>query len=193
MDSPPSLGARLQAEGHRLRLAIEHLAGRALRRRVEPEDLVQEVYLRALQSDPARVPVEPASLRRWLVVLARHVVIDAVRAARAARRDGREEPLQRESWSRVPRGAEALPAAGPGPATRVAAAEGERKLLEAYRSLSPDHRRVLGLRQFEGLSAAETAGRMARSEAAVHSLYRRALEAWARAAESQGPDRGGRE
>ena len=55
--------------------------------------------------------------------------------------------------------------------------------LDAYHALAPDHRRVLGLRQFEGLSAAETGARMGRSEAAVHSLYRRALVAWEAAAE----------
>ena len=43
---------------------------------------------------------------------------------------------------------------------------------------TPDHRRVIGLRQFEGLSAAEVGQRLGRSESAVHSLYRRGLEAW---------------
>ena len=36
---------------------------------------------------------------------------------------------------------------------------------------------MIGLRQFEGLSARATAQRMGRSETAVHSLYRRALAA----------------
>ena len=51
-------------------------------------------------------------------------------------------------------------------------------LERAFLELDPEHRRVIGARQFEGLSAAETARRMARSETAVHSLYRRALLAW---------------
>jgi DNA-directed RNA polymerase specialized sigma24 family protein len=41
---------------------------------------------------------------------------------------------------------------------------------------------VIGLRQLEGLTAAEAGLRLGRSEVAVHSLYRRALEAWERAA-----------
>jgi DNA-directed RNA polymerase specialized sigma24 family protein len=41
---------------------------------------------------------------------------------------------------------------------------------------------VIGLRQFEGLTAAQAGARMGRSEAAVHSLYRRALESWESAA-----------
>ncbi len=54
--------------------------------------------------------------------------------------------------------------------------------LAAFGTLTPEHRRVLGLRRFEGLSAAETAARMGRSETAVHSLFRRALVAWEEAA-----------
>ena len=67
------LGERLAAEGQRLRLLVEHLAGRAVRARVEPEDLVQEVYLRALARPADAPPEEPgeAALRRWLTVLAR--------------------------------------------------------------------------------------------------------------------------
>ena len=55
----------------------------------------------------------------------------------------------------------------------------EARLMRAFEQLTPEHRRVLGFRQFQGLSARETAVRMGRSETAVHSLYRRALQAWA--------------
>jgi len=175
------LGERLAAEGPRLRLLIEHLCGRAVRARVEPEDVLQEVYLRAL-ARPVEAPgPEPGegALRRWLNALARHAVLDVVRAARTAKRDGREEPLARSDWSLTGHPQSALAARSPGPATRAAQAEGDACLVAAYRRLAPDHRRVLGLRQFEGLTAAQAARRMGRSEAAVHSLYRRALEAWA--------------
>jgi DNA-directed RNA polymerase specialized sigma24 family protein len=58
--------------------------------------------------------------------------------------------------------------------------------LEAsFAELSGEHRRVLGLRQFAGLSARETGARMGRSESAIHSLYRRALEAWQLALEKK--------
>ena len=58
------------------------------------------------------------------------------------------------------------------------------RVTRAFESLSPAHRRVLGLRQFEGLSAREAAARTGSTEKAVHSLYRRALEAWERALEA---------
>lgn len=172
--SPSDHGARLASCEGRLHLLCAHLAGSAVRSRVEIEDLVQEVYLRAL-ADPASWPSDANALFRYLSAIARHVVIDVVRAARAAKRDGREEALDRNTWSRAGH----TPAAvTPGPRTRAVGKEESRKLAKAFLALSPEHRRVIGLRQFEGLSAREAAARMGRGESAVHSLYRRALAVW---------------
>jgi RNA polymerase sigma factor (sigma-70 family) len=171
-------GERLAGHERRLRLLLAHLAGRAVRARVELDDLVQEAYLRAL-ADPRGLPAhEPGEAPLWraLVLHARHTVIDVARALRAAKRDGVCEPLARSSWSRGGVGAPA--AAGPGPATAAAARESGRAIAGAFLELAPEHRRVIGLRQFEGLSAREAGVRMGRSETAVHSLYRRALDAW---------------
>ena len=175
---------RLWAFEPRLRLLFAHLAGRKLRERIEADDLVQETFLRALGSAHT-LPPESAGeseLWRFLVHLARHVAIDAARALRAAKRCGGEERLARSDWSRAGPHASQIAARTRGPATRVAEAEGLERLAAAYAQLSPEHRRVIGLRQFEGLSAAEAGARMGRSEVAVHSLYRRALEAWESAA-----------
>ncbi len=162
----------------RLHLLIRHLAGTAVRQRVEIEDLVQEVCLRAIASGSVPAPSEDdRDLYQYLRTLARHTVIDVVRAARAAKRAGREQ-LRRQDWSRTSPGTSQLAAPGPGPATRVQGQESAQQLTRAFEELSAEHRRVLGLRKFEGLSARDTAQRMGRSEKAVHSLYRRALEAW---------------
>jgi len=175
-----SWGDRLAAVQGRLRLLLLHLAGPAVRARVEVDDLVQEVYLRAVASREAPPPESPdeAELFRWLRRLARNTVIDVVRAARAAKRDGRERRLERSSWSRTGLGRSSLADPGPGPRTRIEGREAAERLTRAFEALDPEHRRVLGLRQFEGLSAREAAARMGRSEKAVHSLYRRALERW---------------
>lgn len=167
-------GSRLASCEGRLHLLCAHLAGSAVRARVEIEDLVQEVYLRAL-ADPEAWPSDANALFRYLSAIARHVVIDVVRATRAAKRDGREEALDRSTWSRA---GHTPVAVTPGPRTRAAGKEASRKLAQAFLALSPEYRRVIGLRQFEGLSARETAARMGRGETAVHSLYRRALAEW---------------
>jgi len=184
-------GDRLAAQGSWLALLVRHLAGRRVRAAADPDDLVQEVYLRAL--DPrARPPSESegeAALKAWLARLARNVVVDVARALRAARRAGRTVPLARSDWSSVGPDGVRPASPGPGPATRAGRNDEGRRLLRAFDALGPEHRRVIGLRQLEGLSAADTARRMGRSETAVHSLYRRALQAWAEAERrGTGPD-----
>ncbi len=189
-----SLGERLGALEPRLSLLVAHLVGRALRRRVEPSDLVQETFLRALAPGTRLPAVEEGeeALFRVLARIARHAVIDAARAARSARRDGAPLRLERSSWSRVGVAESALPSRGPGPPTAAAGREAGRRALETFLALPPEYRRVLALRRLEGLGAAETARRMGRSEAAVHSLFRRALAAFehdlGRGGPGPGPD-----
>lgn len=183
--SAPDVGERLAALGPRLRLLLCHLAGRAVRARAELDDLAQEVFLRAVASPGGLPEHEPGegALWRYLSRLARNTVVDVARSIRAAKRAGRTLPLARSDWSRGPRASQIL-AETAGPATRAVAGETSRRLAARFQALAPEHRRVIGLRQFEGLSARETARRMGRSESAVHSLYRRALAAWG----AGGPD-----
>jgi RNA polymerase sigma factor (sigma-70 family) len=181
------MGARLAAQAPRLRLLIAYLCGRAVRRRVEIDDLVQEVFVRALQSESALPPLEPATeggnpepgLYRALAHIARHVVIDCARALRAAKREGALDVRSFSSSTGLGSRAMSLATSAAGPATAAARAESARDLVAAFERLESDHRRVLGLRQFEGVTATECGRRMGRSEAAIHSLYRRALDAWA--------------
>jgi RNA polymerase sigma factor (sigma-70 family) len=182
MDRPLEVGERIVAQGRWLRLLLMHLAGRQVRASVELEDLVQEVYVRAIAHEAKLPPEEPKDLplRRFLAKLARGAVVDAVRAIRARKRGGgaRALRLSRSDWSNTGVLESLVAGVDPGPSTEAQQWDEQRRLLEGFEKLSPEHRRVLGLRQFEGLSAAETARRMGRSEDAVNSLYRRALDAW---------------
>ena len=184
-DPESELGERLGAFHQRLQLLLHHYAGRAIRAQVEIDDLVQEVYLRSVAQPGSIPPAEPgdAALWRYLARIARNAVIDVARSIRALKRDGATSPLTRSDWSHAGPVANQLLAKTAGPATKLIAKETSEQLLDQYRALTPEHRRVLGLRQFEGLSAAETAARMGRSETAIHSLYRRALAAWELGAE----------
>ena len=178
----PDAGERLSAHERRLRLLLAHLSGRAVRARVDLEDLLQEVYLRVWSDARGLPPWEEGEGPLWgiLAQRARHVVVDVARALRTKKRDGEVRLLERSDWSRTPG------AHGPGPATAAAAAEESRELARRFLELAPEHRRVIGLRQFEGLSAREAAVRLGRSETAVHSLYRRALAAWEAGPDSPG-------
>lgn len=184
------LGLRLARAAPRLRLLLTHLAGRAVRRRVDIDDLVQEVFVRALAA-PSSLPPRPLDesgvvldgalepdLWRYLARIARHTTIDVARALRAQKRAGALDDLRLSSSSSSGIAASHLVLAATGPATAVLKRETTRDLVRSFERLAPEHRRVLGLRQFEGLTAAECGLRMGKSEIAVHSLYRRALAAW---------------
>lgn len=201
----PDLPSRLAARAGKLRLLVASLAGPSLRARYEIDDFVQETFVRVLGArgafetqrsptlstgtcdaedvSPSPAPtdaeLDDAALDRHLALVARHVVIDAARALRAAKREGDRSaaPLAGSSSGGSSFGGR-IAAHSPGPRTRAAGRELSQDLVAAYLRLTPEHRRVLGLRQFQGLTAQECALRMGRSEVAVHSLYRRALEAW---------------
>lgn len=175
MDPSSSTGSRLAGQAGRLSMLLRHLASPAIRRRVEVEDMLQEVFLRALTVD-AGLPDDDQALWALLRHIARNTVVDIARAMRAKKRDAPELRLDASAWSRS---VNLDPAArSHGPATRFAKAETQSRLQEAFQALDPDHRRVIGFRQFEGLSAEATGARMGRSASAIHSLYRRALQAW---------------
>jgi RNA polymerase sigma-70 factor (ECF subfamily) len=183
---PVSRGDLFARHAGKLRAYVEFRLGSALSRRVEPDDVVQETFLRAWRDlGSASLSGEGASFG-WLTTIARHVIADVARAARARRREGCVQPLEVSSWSRADRLEPAAHEAGP--ATRAAQAELGDELMAAFRALSPAHRRVIALRHFEQRSAREAAPRLGCSEAAVHALFRRALDAWAAEAERRGAD-----
>jgi RNA polymerase sigma-70 factor (ECF subfamily) len=114
------------------------------------EDVTQTVFLRLLTKahlyEPRGVPFES-----WLLRVARNVALDEVRRRRA---DVTAEPFADEV---------AMPdKAGLDDSLRTALA-----------SLPAAQREVVVLRLVVGLSAAETAGRLARTEASVNNLQKR--------------------
>ncbi len=162
----------------RLRVYVEQRLGRALARRVEVDDVLQETALRALGGIAAGKFAGEGPFLAYLCSIARNVLADIARAARRQRRgDGASAlSLVRSDWSAS--GAMAPADASGGPLTKALRSESREHLLAAWRKLSPEHRRVIVLRQFEALSARDAAQRMGSSEQAVHALFRRALGRW---------------
>ena len=111
----------------------------ALGDRGAAEEIVQEVFLRAWRH-AGRYDAERASVRTWLYQITRHAIIDARR--RAAVRPG-------------------LPAHEP-PAEPEGGASLEQAMLgwqvaAALERLSPDHRQMIRMAQFRGLTMREIA------------------------------------
>ena len=177
---PMTRNDRLSEQSQWLYFLFAHLAGSRVRAHVEIEDLVQEVFLRALAA-PSGLPGEElgeTALRRFLARIARNCVFDVLRTLRAKKRQGIEVRITHSDWSVSGVNRDQLTSDTIGPATRAVRSEEHSHLMAAFEKLSGVHRRVIGLRQFEGLSAAETGRRMGCSAVAVHSLYRRALKEW---------------
>jgi len=162
----------------RLEVYVEHRLGRAMARRVEAQDVVQETLLRTLSALPGATLSGEGPFLALVCTIARNVIADIARAARRQRRGGgaAQLSLARSDWSTA--GAALPPDSSAGPYTRAALGEVRGRMLIAWRALSPEQRRVIALRQFEGLSARETAQRVGSSEQAVHAQFRRALSRW---------------
>lgn len=165
----------------KLRLYVEFRLGRALARRVEVDDVVQETFLRAWRDVASTTLSGDNAFFGWLTAIARHVIVDIARAARTQKRAGEVQRLERSSWSRA--GTVDPADSSAGPATRAAQGELRGHLRTAFHALTPQHRRVIALRQFEQKSAREAAPQLGCTELAVHALFRRALDAWAREVE----------
>lgn len=132
------------------------LAGTLLRSPQDAEDLVQDAWVATLQRGGAP-GLEP---RAWLSTVLRRRSAGTWRAR--ANRAARERSAARD---------EALPSAS----ELAARADRGRRLAELVLELPPDPQRVLLLRYYEGLSAAEIARRLGRPGATVRGQLARGL------------------
>ena len=184
---PDAWRALLEQHAPKLRLYVEYRLGRSLARCVEVEDVVQETLLRAWRGLAEASIAGDRAMGGWLAAIARNVVIDIARARRTARRrgPGRDVSLDRSAWSSP--GSIDPGDSTAGPLTRAVRGEEAERLLAAYRSLPPHYQRVIALRQLEQRSAREAAPQLGCTEAAVHALFRRALDAWGAALDGAPP------
>jgi RNA polymerase sigma-70 factor (ECF subfamily) len=105
--------------------------------REEADDLLQEVFVRALRG--ASSFRGDASVRTWLRAIARHVLLERYRSR------GRNVTLLD------------VAAGSPGPESLAIATQQRRHLLSALQSLPDDHALVVGLHWIEGLAHSEIA------------------------------------
>lgn len=153
----------------------------------EAEDAVQETMLRAWRNlsryDPAR-----ASPRTWLFQIATNICLDMLKGARRRARAmdlgpastlGSElgAPLPEQAWVQPVPDAMVLPAGGDPAEVAVARETVRLAFVAALQCLAPRQRAVLILRDVLRWSAAEAAGLLGTSVAAVNSALQRARAA----------------
>jgi RNA polymerase sigma-70 factor, ECF subfamily len=160
------------------RAYIRHVIGLrmdpALRRRVDPSDIVQEAYLEAMRQAPeyARDPKLP--VRLWLRQLAIDRLIMSQRRHIGAgmRTVHRDFALPDHSSLSF---AQQLVAGLGSPATHAARQEVVAKVRDAVASLNEIDREIILLQAFEGLNSAESASVLGIEPAAARKRYGRAL------------------
>jgi len=143
----------------RAQMFIRARLGSALREKVETQDVLQDAYLAAHQCFASFEYTDEGAFTRWLCRII----------------DNRIRDLG-DHFGALKRQAVELPRSDPtGPATAADRAEHRAKVVFALDAIENDHRQVLLLRYFEGLSAEETGQRMGRTAGAVRKLAARAL------------------
>ena len=145
----------------RLLATIRSRLGPAARQAIDPEDVLQASFVRALHSMQRFEWRGDDSFRRWLESIAIHVTLDAVR------HQGRRTVL------RIDRDVQGD---GASPSKGMRRQERLDRLEVSMKALSPDYRTVLRLSRMDGLSIKEIANQMGRSESAVKNLLLRATK-----------------
>jgi RNA polymerase sigma-70 factor (ECF subfamily) len=140
---------------------------------IEPEDVLQEAFVRAVGAIHRFQWRGPGSFGRWLAEIARNQFLDCVRrqagcTAAARGKDGDDALLT--LLSRVSDG-------GWSPARAVAATETADLVRLAVSQLRPDYRDAIAYRYMHGMQPREIARIMGRSRHDIHNLCHRALAA----------------
>ncbi len=162
-----------------LRSRAEARMTAALRAKMEPEDVLQQVYVDAFRHLGRFEHRDPGSFLNWVLTILDHKLVDLKRALhRQVREIARERDLRASGeagsyWSLL----DQLYADSVTPSRVVRHEEAVGALLTCISRLSDSHRQVIQLRFLEGLPVSEVAACLDKTEAAVVALSKRALKA----------------
>jgi RNA polymerase sigma-70 factor (ECF subfamily) len=180
-------GRLLEAYRGYLALLARVQLGRDLRGKVDPSDLVQEVFMEAHRDFGQFRGQTEAELRAWLRRVLATGLADQVRRYRGTRR--RDPRLERQLAAELDRSSQALErglvAPGSSPSAGAERREDARRLAEALERLPAGYRDVLLLRHWHGLTFPEIARRLDRTLDVVKNVWLRGLARLRRSLEGQ--------
>jgi RNA polymerase sigma-70 factor (ECF subfamily) len=152
---------------------VRHRLGPGLRGKLEPEDVLQDLTVKAMKDLP-RTDLADRDPFGWLCHLAEQCIVDRHRHFTAGKRaTGREAP------GTVPAGTGSqdlialLAACGTTPSQAALRDERRLRLREALASFPHEHREALRLRYDEGLPTKEVARRLNKTDVATRVLLAR--------------------
>ena len=156
---------------------IERQLGPALRRKLEPDDILQEVSIEAVRA-LSSIDLSDRDPFSWLCQLAERRIIDAHRRFfEAQKRDaGREASLGTPGGDSKQAAIVDLLVASMTTASQAFSRNlREVKLMEALQKLPEDQREALRLRYVEGMPSKEIAERLGKSDGAIRVMLTRSL------------------
>ncbi len=156
---------------------IERRLGAALRRKLEPDDLLQEVSAEALRALPTAALGDRDPFG-WLCQIAEFRIIDAHRRffGSQKRAAGREVSLDAPGNDSSGGGLIHLLAASMTTASQAFSKDQKQmRMYAALDQLPEDHREALRLRYLEGLPSKEIAQRLNKSDGAIRVMLTRSL------------------
>lgn len=144
---------------------------------VDEDDILQVTFIEACTRLDRFTSGGVSGFLAWLTRLAENNRIDAVRALEGAKRPGPSKQVRaRGAEDSAVAFIELIGATSNTPSRSVARGEAGRLLDRALSTLPGEYERVIRLYDLKGLSAAEVAGEMGRSEGAIYMLRARAHE-----------------
>lgn len=176
----------------RLRARLLRQMDPTMRSKIEPEDILQQVYLEAFKAIGHFRYQGKDSFLRWLYAILDRKLIDEHRAQRAERRDVRREvkaiPANAQQTTYIDLMARVM-AGGGTPSQDVRKDEALGVLAACLAGLPEHYREVLRMRFIEGRPVADVAKALKRSIGSVHMICHRALRLLRDQAEKHGISR----
>lgn len=175
--SSDELGAFIESHRRQLLAYVDRNIGPALRSRLEPEDIVQEIVVSALAS-PDQFNVEGRDPFRLLCQLAEQRIIDAHRHHVGAqkRSASREVSIDASAGSGDGFGfVDLLVSSITSPSQAFSHDQKEFRLQQAIADLNEEQREVLRMRFVEGLPTKEIADKLGKSDGAIRVLLTRTV------------------
>lgn len=138
--------------------------GRGLRRALEPEDLVHEVWARALARFEEYDPSRP--FRAWLFGIARNVLLETLRSAQKSGDGGADPSVARRALEQTPDAVTSF-------TRRLARDEALAHFLARVRELGEDEQTLVRMCGLEGATIKEAALRLGIGEEAAKKRWQR--------------------
>jgi RNA polymerase sigma-70 factor, ECF subfamily len=150
-----------------------------LRTVVAVDDIIQETFADAFRGIASFKPGGNDAFMAWIGTIADHRLLDAIRTYRAAKRGGGRETGQTPLGARssIADLVQLMAVTDRTPSRSAGGHEAAAAVQVALAGLKDEYREALRLRFLEALPVADVAARLGRTEASVHKLCSRGLQA----------------